>query len=370
MMMVLLLIAVSSILGVSYLASVSLQRASSKNLVTVTRARYLAESAVQHAIYACKNTPATLATTSSTSMLGPYTTGDGTSDSYKLYGTPDPVIVGQWTLVGVGVCGSITQTVRATVFRDGGSDFSNKQSMMAGGNITIPAAVRIIGDLTSSGKVTNAGYVDGLITYASTYTSAGGTTTKTPVKVNNQPIPTLAYNNYKTYKIYGKSYNGYQMYNSTLAPGTFANNTVVSSSNPAGIAYYNNLAIMYDNFTFTGTLVVNGDLYIDGTNISITATKGFPALVVMGRIYAVDYSTFTCNGLVYAAQGVVPYIFHTTYSTTKITGGFLSAARGYDATLTGSHQIIYAADKCKIYDPTGTASDASSATVTVTSWND
>ena len=116
---------------------------------------------------------------------------------------------------------------------------------------------------------------------------------------------------------------------------------------------------------------VNGDLYMDGANLSFTAVTGFPALVVTGRIYTVDYSSFTSNGLVYAAQGMSPYVFNTVYSTSQITGGFVSGVRGYDSTLTtGSHKITYSASQCKLFDPTGATSDAASATLQTTTWND
>ena len=241
---------------------------------------------------------------------------------------------------------------------------------MSVGNITIPAGVKITGNLIDSGSVTNKGYVDGVISYTGNFgNSNGGTTTKTPVKVASASVPTINWNNYKQYKLYSSTYNAQQMANSTLQPGIFPNNNCITAGNPAGIAYYT-IGILYTNFTYQGTIVINGDLYIDGTNISITPVSGFPALVVTGRIYVVDNSTFTANGLVYAAQGMSPYIINTPVSQTTINGGFVSGVRGYDSTLQGTHQIVYSAAKCKLYDPTGAASDASSATLQITTWND
>jgi hypothetical protein len=346
LLMVLLLISISAILGLTFLASSSIQRAGSKNLLSVMRAKYLAESGVQHAIYLCKNNPSQLAGSSSESLIGPYS-ADGSSDSYSFYGVPAPLVVGQWTLVGVGTCGGITQTSSVTVYRDGGTDFTNRQSMMSGGNITIPEGVSIIGDLTVSGTVT-----------------------RTPVKVSSASIPSINWNNYKQYKLYSKTCNARQLYDSYLDPGNIPGDTCITAANPAGVAYVNGSVVLDANFTLKGTLVVNGNLYINGRGISITSVSGFPSLVVTGRIYVVDYAELTCDGMVYATQGMSPYIWITPNSKSKITGGFVSGVRGYDSVLSGSHQIIHSASRCKLYDPTGTVSDASSATIQVTAWND
>ena len=99
--MVLFLITITAILGVTYLSSASLKRASSLHMVSVARAKYLAECGVQHAMYVCRNNPSQLVGTSAAKMTGPYN-ADATSDTYAFYGTPTPLVLGQWTLTGVG----------------------------------------------------------------------------------------------------------------------------------------------------------------------------------------------------------------------------------------------------------------------------
>jgi hypothetical protein len=368
LLMVLFLITITAILGVTYLASASLKRASSLNMVSLARAKYLAECGLQHAMYVCRNNPSQLVGTSAAHPTGPYN-ADATTDTYAFYGTPTPTVLGQWTLTGVGTCGTVSQTSSVTVNRTGGTDFTNNQGLMSAGSITVPSCVNITGNLIDSGSVTNKGYVNGVISYTGTFTASTGTTTKTPVKLSSASIPTMNWNNYKQYKVYSTTYNAQQLANSTLQPGVFPNNNCITAANPAGIAYYT-IGIMYTNFTFQGTIVINGDLYIDGINISITPVTGFPALVVTGNIYVVDNSTFTANGLVYAAQGMTPYIINTAVSQTTINGAFVSGTRGYNSTLLGSHQIVYSAAKCKLYDPTGATSDAASASLQITSWND
>jgi hypothetical protein len=52
-------------------------------------------------------------------------------------------------------------------------------------------------------------------------------------------------------------------------------------------------------------LVVDGNLTIDGTNITISAEKNFPALIVNGKLILVSYSQSQINGLVQIKDKIV-----------------------------------------------------------------
>jgi hypothetical protein len=71
-----------------------------------------------------------------------------------------------------------------------------------------------------------------------------------------------------------------------------------SVSNPAGVCYCDGSLIIASDTLIYGTLVVHGDLTIDGTNIQISATKNFPALIVTGKLKLVSYSQSQIWGLV------------------------------------------------------------------------
>ncbi len=144
----------------------------------------------------------------------------------------------------------------------------------------------------------------------------------------------------------------------------------MATTNPGGVLVVNGSAVILNNFTFQGTLVVNGSLYIDGTNINFSALSGFPALVVIGQIFIVDYSTFTCNGLVSSMSGLRVYSGPASHSTGTITGGYVSSAVAYDPTLGGTHQLICNAAACKLYDTSGATSDATTAKIQITQWSE
>ncbi len=83
-MLVLVLVAVATTLGISYALAASVRASSSANMAMAVRARYLAESGSQHAIYLLKHETATLQASTLANALGPFYV-DGSSDSYKLF---------------------------------------------------------------------------------------------------------------------------------------------------------------------------------------------------------------------------------------------------------------------------------------------
>jgi hypothetical protein len=370
LMLILVLVGLAVVLGMTYISEAALKQMSSKALPAVTRARYLAESGIQHAIYVCQTAPRTLAASSASNMLGPYSLDDS-GDTYTFYGTPDPLVLGQWTLVGQGASGSVVQRVTAVVFRNGGTDFTGGQSMASCGAITIPTGTKVTGNLLVSGNVTNKGIVDGTISYTGNYTaSGGGTTTHTPVKVTSAVTPTLTWSDYEQYTISSLTYNAQKTNNVTLDSSTVSNGTCVGAGNPAGVLWVHNNAFITDNFTFTGTLLAEGNLYIIGRNVHLTAVHGFPAIVSSQKIYIADGATITIDGLVYEEQGVLPYLTDTPNARITINGAFVSKVRGFDTTLRGTHQLTYTASRCVLLNPRDNTNDAGTARVQITTWND
>ncbi len=171
----------------------------------MAQAHYLAESAVQHAMYICVTNPSQLAATSATSMLGPYK-ADSTADTYSFYGTPNLLNVGQWTLVGVGTSGGVQQKVTVTVFRTGGADFTSGQALASSSSVTLTGSVAVTGNMAVHGNVTNQGTVNGLVTYTGSFLNQGGHTTQNPVRVSSVNTPILLYAGYSQYKLYSKTY--------------------------------------------------------------------------------------------------------------------------------------------------------------------
>jgi hypothetical protein len=87
--MVLSVVVVFSVAAMTYLTTTTVRATGANNLLLASRARYLAESGVQHAIYLLRAKPELMAgRTSEASALGPYY-ADGTQDWYKFHAAPD-----------------------------------------------------------------------------------------------------------------------------------------------------------------------------------------------------------------------------------------------------------------------------------------
>ncbi|RPI64112.1 MAG: hypothetical protein EHM48_01360, partial [Planctomycetaceae bacterium] len=69
--MVMILVVLAVILGTTYLSIASVKLASADNYVCASRAKYLAESGLEHAMYILQTDPAQF-TGSNTKPLGPY----------------------------------------------------------------------------------------------------------------------------------------------------------------------------------------------------------------------------------------------------------------------------------------------------------
>lgn len=374
LIMVLIMIAVAVVVGGSYLWGASIKSMSSHNLANMTRAKYLAESALHHATYLCKSHTDLLQTTSPNKMLGPYYV-DETDDHYHLYAVSDPVQVGNWTLVGKGSSGTLTQTATARVSRTDMADATGGKSIITSGRpITIPASVKVFGDIAVDGGVTNRGYVDGEITYTTSYAAVGsGSTTQTPVKVESVSVPIIRWNDYKRYSLGRSNYDCIKVRTLYLTNDVVPE-TMVSPDNPGGVIWLEatsgNIVFIGDDLKFTGTIICNQDIVFMGTGIKIKAVKGFPAIVGNSRCYLGSTTQTEIQGLVYASRGFERYLTASPESSMKITGGFISGSRGFDSTIQGDHQIVYSQNDCLLYDISGNGTISNNAQVKILQWED
>lgn len=105
LIMVLLVIAAASVLGMCSLWASSVRLDGSHNFILAGRARMLAESGIQHGLYLFQAQCLTLEAARSNNPLGPFSI-DSTDDTYKFYlaGPPSNSI---YTLVAEGACGGL-----------------------------------------------------------------------------------------------------------------------------------------------------------------------------------------------------------------------------------------------------------------------
>jgi hypothetical protein len=122
LLMVLMLIAASSVVGMSYIYGAQVKTASTINLMRASEARYLAESGLQHGLYALQTRAEPFGSASAPN--GPYNVVDG-DGGYVFYITSTSV-PNDYRIVATGTEGRISQTVSMTVRLT--SDYAQKMS--------------------------------------------------------------------------------------------------------------------------------------------------------------------------------------------------------------------------------------------------
>ena len=101
--------------------------------------------------------------------------------------------------------------------------------------------------------------------------------------------------------------------NSALANVTWSSST----DNPKGINYFGNSITLEGTNTIEGTLVVNGDVTIKNGSLNLTAYKNCPAIVATGKIEFGDLANVKIDGLVQAEQAGIS----TSAGDVSINGG-------------------------------------------------
>jgi len=112
LLLVLFFVTVAFVLGVSYVKTAAVKMVGSSNLVKAARARTLAESALQHALYVLQTAPESVAAARESSPLGPFSLGSG---SYYIYSTPGSGTNDVYTVIGRATSLGVTQTSTMTV---------------------------------------------------------------------------------------------------------------------------------------------------------------------------------------------------------------------------------------------------------------
>lgn len=116
LIMVLIVVAVGVVLGLSYVSSASIKLVSSRNHLCAARARYLAESGLQHALHVLWENPSSLEGTSATHPLGTFQ-ADASGDSYEFWAVQDPCEIGLYAVTACAAIGGVRQTASLKVFR-------------------------------------------------------------------------------------------------------------------------------------------------------------------------------------------------------------------------------------------------------------
>lgn len=354
LLVVLMLLAMSAVLGMSYLSSSSIRVRCSTNLATATRARYLAESAVEHALYALAADAGSLDETGQL-PAGPYY-ADASGDPYLFYISADPETPGRYLIRGEATVDGAVQSTAATVEVAPARTLATEHSMIMGaGSTWLPPSLTIDGDFHINGNVMSLAHISG---DASAVGSVSGFRMwiagdiEEGVEEVEIPVPDAA--DYRTYVTGSMSGSAVELETDSVGEdNSLADGGAVTPQNPAGVVVLRpengSYVRLTDNLEFTGTLVVDGHLVLDGEDIELLASDGFPALVVTGALVVKGDARAEIDGVVMVGQGVTGY-GSTGNSRTEINGGLVVADGAYDFFLGGVHRVTYDAERCRIYD--------------------
>jgi Tfp pilus assembly protein PilX len=367
LVLVMLLLAMSAVLGMSYLTSASVKLVSSGNLASAGRARYLAESGLQHALYVAKTDTGSLLSTKANTPMGPFY-ADGTSDPYWFYAVQDANTPSRCLLVAEATVRGVKQRTSATVTLASGKPIQVKQGLLINsGTARLPSSLVINGDIHSNRNLRNSATIVGNVTVSGDVWEMGGTITGDVTEhADVVALPNLQWADYTHYKFQGSTYIVPKTKVTTVRrDNPICNGGTVTPANPAGIVWlapaWGDSVTLRGSVNIQGTLVIHGNLVLDGANITITPQDGFPAIVTDGEVRITNRTRATINGLIKADTGITasPSAFTTAASSLTINGGLVSVNTGFDRSLEGVQKINYTASKCQLYDVTATNSGQS-----------
>jgi hypothetical protein len=158
---------------------------------------------------------------------------------------------------------------------------------------TLYADVYCKGNLAGNASVYGDAYAKNSITAVNI---TGSKTINVPDDNPPVTVPTLSVDNFSySYRI------GSRVYYVSVCPYNNLNSITLgpTSTNPAGIYFYNGNLTIVNNVTINGTLVVKGDLRLNGRSNLIKAQKNFPALITSYKLIMNTNSQLAIEGLAY-----------------------------------------------------------------------
>jgi len=370
LLLVMILAACGVVLGLSYVSVASLSARASENFRALTRARYLAESGLEHALYVLRSDPGAL----DGATLGPYYV-DGSDDAYTISGEAVEGQAGRYLVTASGGAGGAAWTSSMTVQVSEGTRLI-RRGVTVGGSITwLPWGVHIHGDVHCNGFLWNNADIDGDVTATGGVFDPWGRING-DVDGDADPVlmPDITHTQYLNYNVGGTACEAVDRVGNDMYSGDpLAGGGAVTDDNVGGVVRlipsYGSTVRLRSDLDFTGTLLIDGNLRIDGGSVTLTAVDGFPAVIATGQVQLTgDARNVTINGVVVSREGVQPYGSGVWRSSTTINGALVSAWSGYGQPLVGTHHLYYDADRATLHDFSGGADEG--AAVTVLQWHD
>lgn len=282
-------------LGISYVSSNGTVMQQATNRYTAVRAQYLAESGAELATHFVHYPPTSVA------YNGVYSGASGiaidsTFDTVNIAVTPSTpanrYVINATSLVmnaaGTQRMASKGVTVESIIPPE--PKWKIAEGLELRSSATIPSGVTISGNIHCNGVLNGLGACTGAVSATGTALWLGsGPPTSVQSLRPSITMPAASSSLYTTYKVNHTSYAAYTGYSKLEVglPDASSLASAVNSNglNPGRILVFEagNIRIKA-NVTFTGTLVVRGNLEIDGKGFVLQAVTNYPALVVTGDI--------------------------------------------------------------------------------------
>ena len=376
LMMVTVVVAIASVMGIAILSSSALQAEASSNQDQAICADGLAESGIAVGLYYLQNlNDSTKNPMPVLTNPGGVYTKTGQSLGTSVSGTFDLTITRlsstRYTVMSTGNAtstrGTVQRTLTATVdvnYFPYALTATNASTLLTS---TLPAVTAsggttVLGDVYSNGPLTVNATVSGSI-----YGGNGllGGLIKSLLGVVVTLVPTTANVNH---------YASYYFNNVKYVPPTISAVTDIpaqpAANNPAGVYICSGNLDLTGNVKINGTVVVTGGgaLRISGTGNQITPIAGYPAVVADGDItFRASNATLDVLGLTYMGGKVTRSSLYTGCKL-NVTGGLLyggSSTISLDSTI--AVQIKYDRTKASIPDLV-TGSTPQPSSITVSAW--
>ena len=264
-----------------------------------------------------------------------------------------------------------------TVYRSSGPEIEvNHAAVVGGGLVWLPWGLSITGDFHANGFLLNAARIIGNATSTGGLWDPWGRISGfTDGAAEAVEVPSLSVGDYKKYWVDGSRHEAMKVRQSHLThDDPLAGGGAVTASNAGGVLLIKprrgDTVTLHDNLNFTGTLVIDGNVRLDGANITLTAVDGFPAIIATGSVQVTDDArNVAIHGVVCAEEGVVPASSNTSRSSTTIHGALISEQAGYSSSLSGNHVLNYSRQLSRLRDLSATQRNTIPQ-VTVLDWND
>jgi Tfp pilus assembly protein PilX len=280
------------VLGTAMLYSNTQRALSSQRCADGRRALFLAESGLVRARWRLGQ--------SDTSSAGFWTgtTGaqlDGTGDYYNITVTCSD---GKYTITSTGYVldehGEVVARQRLVATVPACSEWDAGKAVFSESSLTVAPVAVVVGDVYADDSVINNGAISGDVlsrSFVGGTGTIGGTTTQW---WSGQIVgPDVQPGYYEAYELNEVTYNAAHFYDKDWKADNPRNDGgAITGSNIRGVVFCDHDEadpskpdlIIKNDVNFQGTLIIQGNLELEGDNITLRGEPGFPALIITGDV--------------------------------------------------------------------------------------